>query len=74
VVDLRRMRWEEHVACMGGKIITYIILIGKQEGKSYSVDIVVDGKIILELILGKQGEKEWAGLICLRIGTSGGIL
>jgi hypothetical protein len=32
------------------------------------------GKIILERILGKQGERVWNGCICLRIGTSGGPL
>jgi hypothetical protein len=32
----------------------------------------VDGKIILEWILGKQAGKVWIGFIWLRIGTNGG--
>jgi len=34
-------------------------------------DLEVGGKIILERILGKQGEKVCTGCIWLRIGTSG---
>jgi hypothetical protein len=37
-------------------------------------DLGVDGKIILEWILEKQGGKVWIGCIWLRIGTSGGLL
>jgi hypothetical protein len=32
------------------------------------------GRIILEWIFGIQSERVWIGSICLRIGTSGGIL
>jgi len=39
-----------------------------------SQDTGPDGKIILEWILGKQGEKLWTGFIWLRIGTIGGVL
>jgi hypothetical protein len=34
-------------------------------------DLGIDGKIVLEWILGKQGVKVWTGFILLRIGTSG---
>jgi len=34
----------------------------------------VDGKIILEWILGKQGRKLWTGWIWLRTETSGRLL
>jgi len=37
-------------------------------------DVGVDGKIILEWILGKQGGKVWTGFIWLRIGSIGGSL
>jgi hypothetical protein len=34
----------------------------------------IDGKVIVEWILWKEGGKVWTGLIWLRIGTSGGLL
>jgi len=37
-------------------------------------DLGVGGKILLERILGKRGEKVWTGCIWLRIGSSGGPL
>jgi hypothetical protein len=37
-------------------------------------DLGVDGKILLEWILEKYGEKVWTGFMWLRIGTSGGLL
>jgi hypothetical protein len=42
-----------HVACMGEVINAYNILIGKPEGKNHLEDLGVDGKIILEYIVGK---------------------
>jgi hypothetical protein len=33
----------------------YKILVGKPEGRDHSGDLGVDGKMILELILGKSG-------------------
>jgi hypothetical protein len=39
----------------------------------FCVVIGVDGSMILEWILGKQGVKLWTGFIWLRIGTSGGL-
>jgi hypothetical protein len=33
VINLRRTRWEEHVACIGDMRNTYIILVGKPEAK-----------------------------------------
>jgi hypothetical protein len=40
-------------------------------GRDHSEDIGIDGKIILECILGKYGEKVWTRFIWLKIGTSG---
>jgi len=34
----------------------------------------IDGKIILEWILGKQDGKVWIRCIWLRVGSSGGLL
>jgi hypothetical protein len=44
------------------------------KGKDHSEDLGVDGKIILERMLGKWGGKAWIGFIWLRIRTSGGLL
>jgi hypothetical protein len=33
-------------------------------------DLIIYGRIILKLILKKQGGRMWSGFICLRIGTS----
>jgi hypothetical protein len=37
-------------------------------------DLSVNGRIILKLILKKQGGKVWTGFACIRIGTRGGLL
>jgi hypothetical protein len=37
-------------------------------------DLGVDGRIILKYISRKQVWRLWAGLICFRIGISGGLL
>jgi hypothetical protein len=48
------MRWAGHVTRMVERRNIYDILIGKREGKrDHLEEIDVDGKIILELILGK---------------------
>jgi hypothetical protein len=44
------------------------------KGRGHSEDLGVDGKRILEWMLGKRSEKVWTGLIWLRIGISGGLL
>jgi hypothetical protein len=44
------------------------------EGKDHSEDLGVDGRIILERILGKEGGKVWNGCTCLRIEASYGFL
>jgi hypothetical protein len=40
----------------------------------HSEDLGVDGKIILEWILGKKGGEVWIGFILLRMETSGWLL
>jgi hypothetical protein len=40
----------------------------------YSEDLGVEGRIILERILGKWGGKMWTEYIWLMIGTSGKLL
>jgi hypothetical protein len=43
-------------------------------GIDHSEDLAIDGKIILEWILGKWGRKLWTGFIWLRLESSGGLL
>jgi hypothetical protein len=52
----------------------YKIFVGETEGTSCFRDIYVDGRIILKLILNKQGVRARTIFIWLRIGTSGGFL
>jgi hypothetical protein len=49
-------------------------LLENLKGRDHSEYLGIDGKIILEWILGKKGGKLWTGCIWLRIGTSGGLL
>jgi len=44
------------------------------KGRDHTEDIGLDGKIMLQWVLGKYGEKLCIGCIWLRIGTSGGSL
>jgi hypothetical protein len=54
VIKSRRMKWAGHVACMGEMRNTSKILLENLKGKHHSEDLGVDGKIILQWILGKQ--------------------
>jgi hypothetical protein len=42
--------------------------------RDFLEDVGMNGKIILEWILGKYDGEIWIGFIWLRIGTSGGSL
>jgi len=53
MIKSRRTRSSGHVACMGEIRNAYKIVVGKYEGKNYSEDLGVDGRITLEWILGK---------------------
>jgi hypothetical protein len=67
---------------MGGACSMYVrdekihIVFWSEElkGLSHSEDLGINGKIIRELILGKEGAKMWIGFIWLRIWISGGFL
>jgi hypothetical protein len=56
---------------MGEKRNTYRIFVGKSEGKRPLGRQCIGGWTILKWIMDRMGE---IGLICLRIGTSGGLL
>jgi hypothetical protein len=40
------------------------------KGRDHSVELDVNGRIVLEFILGKQGDKVWTESISPRIGIS----
>ena len=48
--------------------------LGNLRERARLEDLGVDGKIILETVLQKLVEKAWAGSVCLKIGTGGGLL
>jgi hypothetical protein len=47
---------------------------GDLQGRDHSEELGVDGRIILEWILGKYCGKLWTRFIWLRIVTGGGLL
>jgi hypothetical protein len=69
VIKSRKIKWAGLVADMGGCEKCIQNLRWKT-----SKDHDVDGRTILEWILGKQGGKVWTGCIWLRIGSGGGFL
>jgi hypothetical protein len=51
-IFIRRVRWAEHVACIG-EMNSYKILVRKPEGMSLLNDTGVNGRIILNWMLKK---------------------
>jgi len=50
-----------------------IFWLENQKGRDHLEDLDVNGKIMLEWILGKWGVKMWTGFIWLRIRNSAGL-
>ena len=50
VIKSIRMRWTEHVACMGDKRVVSRVLVVKPEGKRTLENPGVDGRIIIRWI------------------------
>ena len=65
------MRWAGHVPRMGDKSGAYGILMGRPEGKR---PLGRPRRRRENSIKKKWGGEAWTGLICLRIGTGGGLL
>jgi hypothetical protein len=55
VIESMGMRWSEHVARMGEMEMRTQFLSGSLKGRDHSEDLGIDGKIILECILGEYG-------------------
>jgi hypothetical protein len=71
VMKPRRMRWLGRVVRRGEMRNAFKFLSENVKGRHHSEDLTIDGKVILEWILGNRvgrcGTSAW-----LRIGTSGG--
>jgi hypothetical protein len=57
VIKARRIRWARHIARMGDMINAYKFSSENLKGRDDSEDLYIDGKIILDLFLGKLGGK-----------------
>jgi hypothetical protein len=74
VTKSSRMMWVGYAACMGEMRNVYKILFRKSEGKRPLGRPRHRWRILLEWILGNQGDKLWTAFIWLSIGTSGKLL
>jgi hypothetical protein len=61
----------QYVACKG---IACRIFGRKTRRKDHFEDLGVGGRILIKWILEILDGVVWSGLLCLRIGTSGGLL
>jgi hypothetical protein len=57
VIKSNRMKWAGNAACMGEMRNMYHILVGSLNGRDHFEDLDMDGKIILECILGTLSGK-----------------
>jgi hypothetical protein len=74
VIKSRRMRWAEHVACMGrGQVFTGFWL-GGPKARDHWEDLGIGGRITLRWTLGRKGLMRQTGFCWLRIGSSGRLL
>jgi hypothetical protein len=74
VVKSRRMRWVEHVACMGGIEVCTGCWWGGLRERGHWGDQDLDGRIILRWIFRKLEGVVGTGWSWLMIGTGGGHL
>jgi hypothetical protein len=63
---------------MGGACSTHVrnaynVLVESLKGRVHSEDLGVDGRIILEWVVEKEGGKLWIGCIWISIGSGGGL-
>jgi hypothetical protein len=63
VIKSITMGWVGHVAWTGEVRNSYIFFVGNWKGTDHLEDLGIDGKIILEWILGKYGGRVWTGFI-----------
>jgi hypothetical protein len=73
VIKSRKMRWAGHVARMGSGRGAYMILVGRPEGRRPLGRPSRRWEDNIKVVL-KTWEGSWTVLLCLRIGTGGGLL
>jgi hypothetical protein len=73
VIKSRRMRWRGHAARMVDIKMHIKFCSENLKGRDRAGDLGIDGKIILEWIVQKNG-RVWSVCTWLRIGTRGGLL
>jgi hypothetical protein len=71
VIKSRRLRWAEHVACMGDRRGACRVLVENSEGKR---PLGSRWEFNIKMDLQEVGWAAWTGLICFRIGRGGGHL
>ena len=74
VIKSRRLKWAEHVACMGERRGTYRVFMGKPEGKRPLGRPRRRWENNIKIDLQEVGWEAWTGLIWLRIETGGRLL
>jgi len=52
----------------------YGVRWGNVKNRNHLEDMVVDGRIMLQLVFNKQDGWTWTGLLWFRLGTSGWML
>jgi hypothetical protein len=73
MIKSRRMKWMRCSTHRREEMHT-TFLSENLKGRDHSENIGVDGRIILDWILGRYGGVVWTVFIWLRIGTSGVLL
>ena len=74
VIELRRMRWEGHIARMGrGEVHTGVWWGGLKE-RDHLEDLRIYESVMFKCIFKNLDWEAWTGLIWLRIGIGGGRL
>jgi hypothetical protein len=69
-----RMRWAQHVACMGERRGAYKILVGRPEGRRPLGRPRHRWEDNIKMDLQAVGWVAWTGLSWLKTGTGGGLL
>jgi hypothetical protein len=69
MIKSRRMRWEDHVACMGEKIGAYRALVGKPEGKRTLGRTWCRGEANIKVDLGELvwEDVDWIDMVVMNI-------
>jgi hypothetical protein len=73
VIISRKMIWAVHVKFMGTEYVHAGFWWSDLPERNDLKDLGLDGRMLLKLMF-KYCDEGWTGVICLRIGTGGGLL